>query len=1163
MQAKKLHIKFILATFTLIGSFFFANAQYSNVEFGKNRVQYKKFKWQFYETDNFRIYFSQGGQDIGKYVIQAAEKNLEHVNELLDFKLSNKLDIIVYNDISDMHQTNIGIKEDVENISGTVQLKNNRLFVYFNGKHSDIDKQIKRGIAELYINRVSGGNGIQELIKNSFLVDFPYWFAEGLARYVSEDWTTENDNRLKQGILSGQFSDLSKLSIEDQAFVGHSVWSFLEQNFSKDVIGNILYLAKVNRSVEEAFVYSTGYSLDEFLKQWYTYHKDRFEKEQQNKQKVDVDESIVLKKKKKFEKYNAVISPDGKYIAYAANKLGRWKVFVYNIQDETTKHIKSGGFKTFNLETDLSSPILAWEPKGKKLSVVYERKDMFYIAHYDSENFKREEKPRPFRKFQKIFDFAYAQDSRNIVMSAMQNGQIDIYTYYLPSSRLENLTKDFYDDLQPSFAKLGAREGVLFISNRPNDSLINQRLDTILPNRNFDVFFYDFNNPFQKLAQVTFTPLANESYPQQFNDSSYTFLSDYTGVNNQYIGSLNSVQVGERTKYIYTTTTSFGKEDSIIIDKGINLQDAMEEGVEVKDVVSQENVPIIKTQGVNYLNSNYDMSFSNLSLALLRQKKLESFKAGNKQYFLVKDIDNAENNNGSNTLFMQGELDKYARQQSLKQNQLQTEVDTVSFKNINREKIYQSKFDSWDILSAKHREALEINRTIEEEKSNIYKFTRTRQYFLKFMTEDVAIGLNTSTLISQYQPFQPGMPALRNPAISGMISFGITDLFENHKIYGGFSLDFFSNANPETPPGYVLPFKVRLFDNNQLYITYENLKGRWDKRFTYYRRNFNKIGVLSNGTDAVLANLNIRTNIVETKFIYPFNMLNSLRVGVGFRNDRNIFKSTDYITLNEANSSQNWLYTKLEYVHDHTIEIQQNIRNGFRFNAFVEFQKEFPTKEDTIAKESVQMPIFNNSYMLIWGFDARHYQKVYNNIIWANRLAYSTSVGTKKMIYYLGATDGIISPSFDENTNINYNNNYAYQSAAVNMRGFMQNIRNGNSFLVWNTELRVPIFSAFRKKPLRSNFLKNLQLIGFYDLGTAWEGATPFSNDNIAQETRQNNTGTAVARIDVYKQPFVMALGLGTRIELLGYFIRIDYGWGYDTGKFNKARLQFSLGVDF
>ncbi|MEZ4930460.1 MAG: hypothetical protein R2777_10720, partial [Chitinophagales bacterium] len=101
------------------------------------------------------------------------------------------------------------------------------------------------------------------------------------------------------------------------------------------------------------------------------------------------------------------------------------------------------------------------------------------------------------------------------------------------------------------------------------------------------------------------------------------------------------------------------------------------------------------------------------------------------------------------------------------------------------------------------------------------------------------------------------------------------------------------------------------------------------------------------------------------------------------------------------------------------------------------------------------------------------------------------------------------------------------------------------------------------KKPLRSNFLKNLQLIGFYDLGTAWEGATPFSNDNIAQETRQNNSGTAVARIDVYKQPFVMALGLGTRIELLGYFIRIDYGWGYDTGKFNKARLQFSLGVDF
>src|SRR4051812_6925722 len=38
-----------------------AQAQVSAVEFGKNRVQYQKFKWKYYQTENFNTYFSQDG----------------------------------------------------------------------------------------------------------------------------------------------------------------------------------------------------------------------------------------------------------------------------------------------------------------------------------------------------------------------------------------------------------------------------------------------------------------------------------------------------------------------------------------------------------------------------------------------------------------------------------------------------------------------------------------------------------------------------------------------------------------------------------------------------------------------------------------------------------------------------------------------------------------------------------------------------------------------------------------------------------------------------------------------------------------------------------------------------------------------------------------------
>lgn len=66
---KKVIYKKIIPFFILLLAVGFANAQVSTVQFGKNRVQYKKFKWQYYQTLNFNAYFSQDGQELAKYVV--------------------------------------------------------------------------------------------------------------------------------------------------------------------------------------------------------------------------------------------------------------------------------------------------------------------------------------------------------------------------------------------------------------------------------------------------------------------------------------------------------------------------------------------------------------------------------------------------------------------------------------------------------------------------------------------------------------------------------------------------------------------------------------------------------------------------------------------------------------------------------------------------------------------------------------------------------------------------------------------------------------------------------------------------------------------------------------------------------------------------------------
>jgi hypothetical protein len=91
-----------------------------------------------------------------------------------------------------------------------------------------------------------------------------------------------------------------------------------------------------------------------------------------------------------------------------------------------------------------------------------------------------------------------------------------------------------------------------------------------------------------------------------------------------------------------------------------------------------------------------------------------------------------------------------------------------------------------------------------------------------------------------------------------------------------------------------------------------------------------------------------------------------------------------------------------------------------------------------------------------------------------------------------GGVDTGLFPGFDDSNDIDYSQNYAFQTVATNMRGFKQNVRSGNSFAVINSELRFPVFKYFFNRPLKSDFLNNFQVVGFGDLGAPGKGLIPF-----------------------------------------------------------------------
>jgi hypothetical protein len=401
----------------------------------------------------------------------------------------------------------------------------------------------------------------------------------------------------------------------------------------------------------------------------------------------------------------------------------------------------------------------------------------------------------------------------------------------------------------------------------------------------------------------------------------------------------------------------------------------------------------------------------------------------------------------------------------------------------------------------------------------------SRIYQTSFYNNYIANQIDFNFLSNSYQPYNGGAPYF-NPGINLFNRIGIVDLFENYKVTGGFR--FSGN-----------------FDSNEYLLSIESLKGKYDKQIIYHRQTFNS------STDS--SYFKIHNDNLYLSFSKPLTPVLALKGTVSYRFDKYVTLSTDIATLEKKDVIRHWASLKGEVIYDNTRKRTVNIYYGTRFKIFGEYYRELSARK---------------SDMIILGADFRHYLKIHKELIWANRFAASTSYGPTKLIYYLGGVDNWMGylfnkiPMFDNTIPVDQTQNYGFQALATNMRGFSQNVRNGQSFALINSEIRWPFVRYFAGHPLRSNFLNSLQFVAFGDVGTAWSGRSPWSGEN-AYDTEIIKNGPITVTLDSNREPIVAGVGGGLRFELLGYFMRADFAWGIENRYILPRVFYLSFSHDF
>ncbi len=548
MQGGKI-VFFFLAI--LIFAFGHVQAQY----FGKNKVQYGTFEWQYLQSEHFDIYFTDGGKGVATFVAHVAEESYQLLRKDFRYDLADRIKIIVYNSHNDFEQTNVDLSPPEESVGGFTEFFKNRVVIPYEGEWEKFRHVIHHELTHAVMLQMVYGAGVQSIITGLTQLQLPGWFVEGLAEYESRGWDIESDMFMRDATLNGYVPEIPLLSAFLAYKGGQSVWNYIAERYGDEKVGELLGKVKINKSFDRGLKQAIGIETEELSKRWHRYLKrkywpdiaDRKEPEEIAKRLTD------HRKDGSFINISPSMSNNGDKIAYLSDKDDYFDIYLVSAIDGTVLKKLVHGQRAGSLEELhwLRGPGISWSPDDKK--VVFSAKsgaeDALHIVNVKSGDIESSYS----LGLDGIYNPAWSPKGDEIAFMGVKTGQSDLYAYNLKTKKLRKITDDLFSDVEPSWSADGSK--LVFSSDRdaytdgelpPNYTPLHIKM------KNYDIYEVKADGSgMRRLVEGEFL----ERTPIYSPDGRYiAYVSDRSGVNNIY---LKEIQTGEEWPITNVLTGAF------------------------------------------------------------------------------------------------------------------------------------------------------------------------------------------------------------------------------------------------------------------------------------------------------------------------------------------------------------------------------------------------------------------------------------------------------------------------------------------------------------------------------------------------------------------------------------------------------------------------------